>query len=86
MSPVQGFAPVAGKDPAALILGSMPSVASLNAGHYYAHPQNSFWKILAELLAFDAGLSYAQRVDTLVATGIAVWDVIHTCRSERAHV
>jgi TDG/mug DNA glycosylase family protein len=34
-----------------VILGSAKSHASVAAGHYYAHPQNHFWRLL-----FDTGL------------------------------
>ena len=29
-----------------LILGTMPSPKSREAGFYYAHPQNRFWRVL----------------------------------------
>ncbi|RME80791.1 MAG: DNA-deoxyinosine glycosylase, partial [Zetaproteobacteria bacterium] len=35
---ITGFAPIVGGSPRVLILGTMPSPASLAAGFYYAHP------------------------------------------------
>ena len=32
-----------------LILGTMPSPKSREAGFYYAHPQNRFWRVLPML-------------------------------------
>ena len=32
-----------------LILGSFPSVKSRESGFFYGHPQNRFWKLLAEM-------------------------------------
>lgn len=62
-----------------LLLGSMPGVASLQAQHYYAHPRNRFWPLLAELCDFDPALPYAQRMQALNSAGVGLWDVIGRC-------
>jgi double-stranded uracil-DNA glycosylase len=62
-----------------LVLGSMPSVASLEACEYYAHPRNLFWPIMAEILGFDPGASYARRTAELTWARIALWDVVASC-------
>jgi TDG/mug DNA glycosylase family protein len=76
---IQGFAPISRPDARVLILGSMPGVKSLEAGEYYAHKDNAFWRIMGEL--FDAGWEkpYRERVRVLNDKGIAVWDVLQTC-------
>ena len=51
-----GFEPVVGTEPKILILGSMPSEASLAAGCYYAHPRNRFWRVVGECFGFDPAL------------------------------
>lgn len=73
------FPPLASKDSRILILGSMPGAASLAAGQYYAHPQNSFWRIMGAL--FDAGPDkpYDERTAILLGHGVAVWDVLQGC-------
>lgn len=63
-----------------LILGSMPGERSLAAGEYYAHPQNTFWRILGLLYQFDARAPYPSRVAALQQQQVAVWDVLHSCR------
>lgn len=82
MPRVHSFAPVARRDATTLIVGSMPGVASLRAGQYYAHPQNLFWPIVGKLLAFDPTERYARRIRMLAAARIALWDVLQACERE----
>ena len=73
---VQGFAPVAAADARVLVLGSAPSVISLQRGEYFGNPRNAFWPVMAELLGRPAGEDYAARTRMLLEARIAVWDVL----------
>jgi double-stranded uracil-DNA glycosylase len=73
------FEAIARADAEILILGSMPGRDSLKASQYYAHPRNIFWRVMAELLHFDAESPYEQRTMALAAARIALWDVLHSC-------
>ena len=42
--------PVYDKNSRILILGSFPSVKSREIGFFYGHPQNRFWRVLAQIL------------------------------------
>ncbi|MCB9532086.1 MAG: DNA-deoxyinosine glycosylase [Myxococcales bacterium] len=63
----------------ALVLGSIPGVASLAAGEYYAHPRNLFWDAVEEAFGVRRSGDYAARVDALNARGIGLWDMIGEC-------
>ncbi len=76
---IKGFPPIAGQQVKVLILGSMPSVASLHKQQYYGHPRNAFWSIMGALFDFDPDLDYYSRQQILIAQGLAVWDVLKTC-------
>jgi hypoxanthine-DNA glycosylase len=73
----QSFPPVVNADTRLLILGSLPGEASLAAGQYYAHPRNKFWELVGALLDVDLrALVYEERLATLLARGIGLWDVV----------
>lgn len=71
------FPPVAGPGTRVLLLGSLPGVASLAAGQYYAHPQNAFWRLIGAAIGREvAALPYPDRLAALEAAGVGLWDVI----------
>ncbi len=76
---IEGFAPVVSSESKILVLGSMPSVASLQAGQYYAHPRNAFWPIMGALAGVEAFADYAQKLETLDQLHVGLWDVVHAC-------
>lgn len=78
-----GFAPSIDENCMTLILGSMPSVKSLEQNQYYAHPQNRFWKLMA--IFFNGGVIpsiYTKRLEMLRKNHIALWDSINSCVRE----
>ena len=77
-----GLRPLSGNSPSLLILGSFPSVISLEKGEYYANKRNIFWRIMQSLFGIDQSLPYNQRVAALSDRGIALWDVISGCSRE----
>ena len=76
---IQGFPPIANKHAQTLILGSMPSVKSLEYAEYYGHPQNAFWFIMGDLFGFDRHDPYERRCQIVKQHGVAIWDVIASC-------
>jgi TDG/mug DNA glycosylase family protein len=62
-----------------MILGSMPGIASLDAAQYYAHPRNQFWRLMGEIGVAGPELPYRQRLQALLARGVGLWDVLHSC-------
>lgn len=83
-TPIQhGFPPLVGPRTRLMVLGSFPSVASLAAGQYYAHPRNQFWPILSALWGVDlVDWPYDQRLPLLLERGLGLWDVYGACRRE----
>ena len=80
-SPVlHGLPPIVGDGAHTLILGNMPSAISLATRQYYGNPRNAFWRIMGEVFGFTVDAAYDQRVAALTANGIAVWDVLRSCR------
>lgn len=82
----ESFAPLLGKQPHTLILGTMPGQASLTALQYYAHPRNALWPILIAITNDEEpdfsraqSLNYQQRCKLLYSSGFALWDVLARC-------
>ena len=78
-----GLPPVVGRATRLLVLGSFPSVASLAAGQYYAHPRNHFWPLLSAIWGVDLrALPYRRRLAEVRRRGLGIWDVYASCRRE----
>ena len=76
---VASFPPQVGSGCRLLILGTVPSVRSLELRQSYGHRFNLFWPFMGEL--FDAGpeLPYAERIARLHRIGVGIWDVLERC-------
>ena len=69
--------------PRAVILGSFPSVRSLAAREYYAHPQNWFWRVMQHCgVVTDASAPYEARVSQVKSRRLAIWDLYALVRRE----
>lgn len=78
-----GFAPAVSPQTRLLVLGSFPSVASLAAQQYYAHPRNQFWDVLGALWQVELrAMDYPARLAEVVRRGLGIWDVYASCRRE----
>lgn len=72
------FSPLINDSSRVLILGSYPSIISLEAEFYYAHPRNAFWRIMEDISGKKLS-STSSKKDMLKAHRIALWDVIASC-------
>ena len=79
---IVAFPPVARADARILILGSMPSVVSLEAGFYYGHPRNAFWRILAEVFHAPLPETIDEKKALIVGHQLALWDSLTACERE----
>jgi TDG/mug DNA glycosylase family protein len=68
-----------GPQPRVIILGSFPSVLSLERQEYYGNPRNRFWAVMEEIFSVPASLPYPDRSALLVDRGVALWDVVRSC-------
>lgn len=75
------FPPVVDEETRVVILGSLPGDASLQAGQYYAHPRNQFWRLLADCLHIPlVAQPYWQRLEILRQHRVGLWDVVAHAR------
>jgi hypoxanthine-DNA glycosylase len=73
------FEPVYDDNSQILILGTFPSVKSREQHFYYGHPQNRFWKVIAEITGDMVPGTIEEKKQLLLKNSIAVWDVIQSC-------
>ena len=80
--------PVWNSESRILILGTMPSPKSREAGFFYMHPQNRFWSVMAEVFgetlahpnnAPDHTAAIEERRAFLLRHHLAMWDVLASC-------
>ena len=76
------FEPVFDNNSKVLILGSFPSVKSREQGFYYGHPQNRFWRLIAQICCCDVPCTIDERKDLCISNGIALWDTVASCEIE----
>ena len=73
------IAPFYREDSKVLVLGSFPSVKSREAGFFYGHPQNRFWKMLEKIYKIDPLPDVEAKKTFLAEKQIAIWDSIASC-------
>lgn len=73
------FPPFINKDSEIIILGTMPSVKSREAGFFYMHPQNRFWRLLSDVYGDDFPKSTDEKRAFLKKHQIALYDVLESC-------
>ena len=71
--------PLVDKNSHTLVLGTMLSPKSVEAAFYYAHPQNRFWRVLAEVFDSPYPVTVDDKRALAITGGIALWDVIDSC-------
>ena len=77
---VHPFPPICEPGARFLVLGTFPSVKSRETGFYYGHAQNRFWRVLAAVYEQDVPVTIGEKRALLEACGIALWDVLASCR------
>ena len=80
METIKCFGPIFDSDSKILILGSMPSIESLEQNFYYMHPTNRFWSVIAEITQSPFPKTIEERRNLVLDNKIALWDVIYECR------
>lgn len=65
----------------ALVLGSFPSVMSLESQQYYGNPHNWFWRVLCHCgVIEDPAAPYRVRVAAVRRNRLAIWDLYDRVR------
>ena len=66
-----------------LVLGSVPSIKSVENDFYYMHPKNRFWRVLSCLYGVDLyRATVPERIEFLKSNFIALYDSVEECDIE----
>lgn len=65
-----------------IILGTFPSVKSLEKQQYYGNKQNKFWKLLYDVFEEPLEVDYNKRLLFLKSKKIGLWDVFKSCERQ----
>lgn len=76
---IHTIAPVYDQNSRVLLLGTMPSPKSREAGFFYGHPQNRMWPVLSRIFGEETPLDTKARRAFLLRHHIAMWDVLSSC-------
>lgn len=80
---IYSFAPIIDESSRILILGSLPSVQSLNKRQYYGHNMNQFWRILYAIFGDGAvAEAYEDRKRFILSNDLALWDIYESGERE----
>ena len=75
----ESIPPFINEDSKILILGSLPSIKSREDGFFYAHPQNRFFRTIANVFNEQEPKTIPERKEFLKRHHIALYDVIYEC-------
>lgn len=76
---IHSFKPIVNDQTKVLILGTMPSIKSLEHQEYYGNKQNVFWKLLFTIFDQPYQESYTEKMILISEKGIGLWDVLQSC-------
>ncbi len=79
---IYGFPPIEDENACILIVGSMPSIASLAVSFYYGHARNAFWPIMANVFSSTVPKTAEDKKSLLITHKVALWDVYASCIRE----
>lgn len=78
----KALAPIVDDSRTILIMGTIPGEQSIKKQQYYGNNGNHFWKILFSIFEEDFDSSYEKRKALLQKNGIALWNVLASCKRE----
>ena len=78
----ESFEPIFAPGARVMIVGTMPSVKSLEQAQYYAHPRNAFWPIMFDFFGEMPHNDYERKKALIVSHHLALWDAAACCERE----